>query len=306
MTLRTDSADVASVLAEAGVHTREGDLVDPPLSAAVEDGDRVLVRHAVPVTFVCGDEPLELRVLGDTVADAVVAVGLDPGTGVEVDPPLDTELEPGLVIEATDVFTRVVREEADVAFETETVEDPDLPVGSSEVRTEGVPGRALRIFEAVVSDGVEGLRALQAERVLQAPVAEVVAVGTKRPTREVALASRGAERSEPASTASEEAAPQVAPAEGEGRTLTMHSTAYAPGAGAGTTTATGARAGFGIVAVDPSVIPLGTRVYVDGYGYAVAADTGGAIVGERIDVCFDTAAEARRWGRRTVAVTILD
>ena len=60
------------------------------------------------------------------------------------------------------------------------------------------------------------------------------------------------------------------------------------------------------VAVDPSVIPLGTRLYVEGYGEAIASDTGGAIKGNIIDVHFPTNAQCEQWGRRTVQVTILD
>ena len=64
--------------------------------------------------------------------------------------------------------------------------------------------------------------------------------------------------------------------------------------------------------MDPSVIPLGTKLYVPGYGYAVAADTGGSIKGSKIDVCFWTGGEgpakiaAHAWGRRTVTVTIVE
>ncbi len=70
------------------------------------------------------------------------------------------------------------------------------------------------------------------------------------------------------------------------------------------TTATGLPVGHGIVAVDPSVIPLGTRLSVPGYGDAVAADTGSAIRGAVIDLWFPTVAEAHAWGRRTVTITV--
>jgi 3D (Asp-Asp-Asp) domain-containing protein len=76
--------------------------------------------------------------------------------------------------------------------------------------------------------------------------------------------------------------------------------------GLDSTTATGALARRGVVAVDPSVIPLGTRMFVPGYGYAVAADTGGAVKGAHVDLCFDTVAEAVDWGRRSVTIVILD
>lgn len=71
-------------------------------------------------------------------------------------------------------------------------------------------------------------------------------------------------------------------------------------------TASGTYVCPGTVAVDPRVIPLGTRLYVSGYGYAVARDTGGAIVGNKIDVWFPSLGQCYQWGYRSVTVTILD
>ena len=89
--------------------------------------------------------------------------------------------------------------------------------------------------------------------------------------------------------------------------IPMEASAYLPtdGNGAGIT-ATGAVAQRGIVAVDPDVIPLGTRVYIPGYGTAVAADTGGAIRGNKIDLCMESYGEAINFGRRSVEVYILN
>ena len=89
--------------------------------------------------------------------------------------------------------------------------------------------------------------------------------------------------------------------------MTMTATAYteADGPGGGYT-ATGMRARHGVIAVDPNVIPLGTRVFVEGYGLAVAGDTGGAIQGNIIDLCMDQHYEAINFGRRTVKVYILE
>ena len=86
----------------------------------------------------------------------------------------------------------------------------------------------------------------------------------------------------------------------------MEASAYLPtdGSGAGIT-ATGIPARRGIVAVDPDVIPLGTRVYVPGYGMGLAADTGGAIIGDKIDLCMESSSEAWSFGRRTVKVYVL-
>jgi 3D (Asp-Asp-Asp) domain-containing protein len=84
------------------------------------------------------------------------------------------------------------------------------------------------------------------------------------------------------------------------RTLTVSATGYSlPGR-----TATGLPAGPGVVAVDPAVIPLGTRMSIPGYGEGVAADIGGAVQGLTIDLWFPTLAEALAWGRRTVTITL--
>jgi peptidoglycan DL-endopeptidase CwlO len=85
-----------------------------------------------------------------------------------------------------------------------------------------------------------------------------------------------------------------------GKTLTVTATGYAlPGR-----TATGVAVGWGVVAVDPGIIPLGTRMTIPGYGEGVAADTGGSVVGARIDLWFPTTAEALAWGSRTVTITL--
>ncbi len=85
--------------------------------------------------------------------------------------------------------------------------------------------------------------------------------------------------------------------------IQMLATAYTAGsAGGGGMTASGRRAGYGIVAVDPRIIPLGTRLYIPGYGMAIAGDTGGDIVGNRIDLGFDSLRGAMLFGRRDVTV----
>ena len=90
------------------------------------------------------------------------------------------------------------------------------------------------------------------------------------------------------------------------KVLTMEASAYSSqDPGNGNYTATGSRLTKGIVSVDPNLIPLGTKLYVEGYGYAVADDVGGAIKGNRIDLAYDSRAEALQFGRQTVKVYVL-
>jgi peptidoglycan DL-endopeptidase CwlO len=97
----------------------------------------------------------------------------------------------------------------------------------------------------------------------------------------------------------EAAIAQVVPA-GSGNGLTVVSTGYCLTG----TTATGIPVGWGVAAVDPQVIPLGTHLTIPGYGEAVAADTGGAIVGDRIDLWFPTCGQAGGWGSRSVTIAL--
>ncbi len=105
-------------------------------------------------------------------------------------------------------------------------------------------------------------------------------------------------RAEQVSVVSPQPTSPVSP--GAGSTMTVTATGYAIHGH----TATGAPTGWGVVAVDPSVIPLGTRMSIPGYGSGVAADTGSAVQGATIDLWFPTLAQARAWGRRTVTITL--
>jgi 3D (Asp-Asp-Asp) domain-containing protein len=135
----------------------------------------------------------------------------------------------------------------------------------------------------------------------QLKAAQIHALETRVRHAEVksaALTAAAAPAGDP--TPSPSPAPAPAPAPTGGRTLTVSSTGYSlPGH-----TATGLPVGWGVVAVDPNVIPLGTKLTIPGYGEGVAADTGSAVRGNDIDLWFPTLAQARAWGRRTVTITL--
>lgn len=112
--------------------------------------------------------------------------------------------------------------------------------------------------------------------------------------------SAGLVAASPSPSIVDELAPLTSVISAGGSQLTVFATGYAlPG-----TTATGLPVGWGIVAVDPSVIPLGTRMSIPGYGEGVAADTGSAVRGATIDLWFPTTEQALAWGRQTVTITI--
>ncbi|MGH3030562.1 MAG: 3D domain-containing protein, partial [Gaiellaceae bacterium] len=112
-------------------------------------------------------------------------------------------------------------------------------------------------------------------------------------TAEISAAPAPAVQSAPASAVTTSASQS-------GSRMTVLSTGYCLRG----TTATGIPVGWGVVAVDPAVIPLGTKMFVPGYGDGVAADTGSAVKGAIIDVWFPSCAQALQWGRRTVTITL--
>ena len=164
---------------------------------------------------------------------------------------------------------------------------------------------ALREAESAADATAASLTAARAERrAYLAQLAEQRGFNAQRLQRVRRTARAAGERTEAIEVSRDEAAaPVSAPAAaftaGE-QTLTVTSTGYALRG----RTASGLPTGWGIVAVDPSVIPLGTRITIPGYGEGVAADTGGAVRGATIDLWFPTVAQALAWGRRTVTITL--
>lgn len=288
--LNSRAETVGDLLEVADIAVGSSDVLSPVATSPLADGMTIVVRHAKPVIVDIAGETIELDVVGTTVTDALIAAGIDPASGCSVQPTLDTALEPGMTISVSDVFVRVVEEHVDLEYGVVTEQDPSLPAGSRAIKQHGQAGEAVRVYRLLVTNGVEGESVLSAETVISEPLDEVVLVGTDR-SASPRVASR--------------AAANVAPPRG-GVDLAVTATGYSPGdPGVSNRTATGAKATYGVIAVDPSVIPLGTRVYIPGYGNAIAADTGGAIKGNKIDLCFGTRAEALAWGRRTVTITIL-
>jgi cystine transport system substrate-binding protein len=146
---------------------------------------------------------------------------------------------------------------------------------------------------------ISQLRGAQRLKTAQIDALQAAAQRVERKSKAIQASAALAAADAPVSVSVPVGPPAPAPASG-GRTLTVSSTGYSlPGR-----TATGIPTGWGVIAVDPSVIPLGTRVTVPGYGEGVAADTGSAVRGADIDLWFPTLAQARAWGRRTVTITL--
>lgn len=200
----------------------------------------------------------------------------------------------------------------DVTIENGVIEVPadDLYVGES-MQTEGTPGLAKRTYEVRYEDSVMVSKVLISEEIITKPVDAIKYVGTKK--RATVFSGTTTAKSSPTIlNSSEYSSKRYIDMKASAYDLSYESCGKRPGDRGYGITASGMQARVGVVAVDPRVIPLGTRLYieaVDGswvYGYAVAGDTGGAIKGNRIDLFFNTRSECVQFGRRTARVYILD
>lgn len=274
---------VRQALDETGIVLRRDDEVSPSMTARLSEGTRVVVRRAVPVTLAVDGRAVKVSSAAATVGDLLHRRGVVLGEQDKVFPSISTPLWSGAKVRVVRIVHHLVAERTEIPFRVVSTKDPITPRGIIRVKQPGRKGVRERLYRLTLADRVLVKRILIGERLVRTPLDRIISVGTR-----ILIVSRG----------------QFAGKE----LLEMVATAYAPWCcrGVDDVTALGLRAGYGVVAVDPAVIPLGSRLYVEGYGYAIAGDTGGLIKGLRIDLGFDTRHEAVRFGRRTVRVYIIE
>jgi len=280
---------VAGALEQLRVPIREGDRIAPGPDAPLLPGMTVAIERAVPAVVHVDGRSLELRLIASTVGDYLREAGVELGPLDRVVPGLDEPVRPGMEIRVTRVRIDEVVRRVEIPYETWRWAEPRWERGRVGRLRAGKPGVEERRYRQVYEDGVLVDETLISSTVVEEPVAEIIGVGTRVAVRVLNTPAGPIKYSD---------------------VLEMEATAYYPGpestgVWADGRTATGLPAGHGVVAVDPAVIPLGTRVYIPGYGIAVAADVGSAIRGHRIDLAFDTYREALHYGRRVVQVYIL-
>jgi uncharacterized protein YabE (DUF348 family) len=273
---------VGELLKKQGVQVEKEDLVQPAETVALTEGTQIVVQHAKTVQVQDGSQAaVVVKTHAKTVDELFKQMGLNVKETDRINMDRTAAIQSGQLITIVRLTEEVLVAEEAIPFQTERQPDAESYTGTERVLTPGVEGKAKITTTVVYENGKEVDRKTD-RQVVSEPVNQVVAYGTKQ--RPILVAARSGE----SFTAS--------------KSLVMTASAYSM---PGNRTATGSVAGAGTIAVDPSVIPLGTKLYVEGYGYGVASDVGGAIKGNRIDVHFETIEQALQFGRRTVKVYIL-
>ena len=324
----TYATDPDIVLDEAGLTLGKDDTYTTQEGSG---GTEIIISRIQMVTVSDGSQVLKIGTYGETVEALLSRLGYSLDDNTRVNQPLDAATYDGMNVELIHREVKTIRYEEAVAFETTYCYDASLPQGQTRVLVQGKEGLMSCTAEVTYENGKEVYRQVTSETMLTPPTSEVIACSVDRDTKVQAGSGRAysvnSSATEPTEAETEapepETEPETEPVTGgsiltaSGETLhyteilQVQATAYSCEEETGIT-ASGTPARVGAIAVDPSVIPLGTRLYVvsdDGqyiYGVCVAEDTGGNINGSRIDLYFDTEAECIQFGVRNCTVYILE
>ncbi|HBV86602.1 MAG TPA: hypothetical protein DEF42_08095 [Desulfosporosinus sp.] len=260
-----------------GLEIKDVDEVNVSRLEPVTEQMEIKVLRAIPIQVSADGKKFDTYLAPRTVGDALKKLGIVLGSMDRVSLALGHMLQPNDQLTVVRVAQRIETVKSEIPYQT-VAKPADYPVGLPDrTVSRGSNGIQEQTVKLTLEDGKEVDREILDQRVVEPPTNQVVLRGTQTSI------SRGG------NTISFK------------RAYIMRASAYCIPGG---TTATGASVRTGIIAVDPRVIPLGRKVYVEGYGPARALDTGGAIKGNRIDLYMNSREEALSWGVRNVTVYV--
>jgi len=289
---------VDDLLQEEEILLDELAYINFPLDTKLEDNMKIIIKLPKPYTLTVGNDMGEVKSIYTKVEDILNDLKIDLGDLDYTNPKLGDEVPYGGKIDIIKVKEEIEEIEEVIPHDSIVKKTDKLDRGSTKLAQSGKDGLKIKkIKHRFENNELISSKFIEEEVAVEA-VPEIVEKGTREP---VAKTSRGNVRYR--------------------KVLTMVATAYDnsyestgkyPGEKYWGLTASGTKARVGAVAVDPRVIPLGTKLYVESldgtkdYGFCVAEDTGGAIKGNKIDLFFNTAGEVRKFGRRKVRVYIVE
>lgn len=287
--IKLDRSDdsLAEALEDAGLNIAElKQKYQPSIqwNQPLEEQSRIYLSCNCKVSLQVGGKKMgTFQTLAKTVGEVLKEKNIPISEWDEVNVPLDQRITDGTNIIVDRFENRLQKKVEQVPYKTKEIEDDEIAKGEKEVEQEGKKGKKIYELSMMYKNGqplLENGKPVIEKRLVDnvKPVEEIVKIGTNEELakEDMQLSSAG--------------------------TMTVQATGYTH---TGSKTATGTYPHRGTIAVDPDVIPLGTKIYVPGYGYGVAEDTGGAVQGHIIDLFFESRAEAIKWGRRTVTIKII-
>jgi uncharacterized protein YabE (DUF348 family) len=288
-TVKTFKTTVEKTLAKEKIILGPKDKVDPALTSKISDKGTITIKRAFNIKVAVDGEVRGVLTSDENVNDVIKSENIALRELDKINPSLDSKLSKDMQIEVVRVDKETITETSTVNFSTVVKTNSSLPNTTKKITQEGKPGERQVRTLITYENGKEVSREVLSDSVTKKPTDKIIVQGTY-PLMPI---SRGGD-----------AVPYS-------RVFKARATAYSAIRGIGKTyTASGRLAvrnpnGYSTIAVDSSVIPLGTKVFVEGYGFAIAADRGSAIIGNKIDVFFDYKSEALKWAVKYVNVYVL-
>lgn len=315
-TLLTSAKTVGEIYARGSLNLKENDST-LSLDTPVTDSMAINVDRSIVVNVISGGTNVRVRTKSGTAREVLLQSGISFKETDQFNVGLDANVKNGDTLVHAKIETKTVTKKVSIDYDTVTVEDKSLAKGKSDVIFSGEDGYKNVSYLVTYKDGAEISRVVANEKVVKQPVSRKVAIGTKEETVVASAGSGGnnsSSSSSPSSGSSSSSSynkptkpinivesPKDLDPKRIARTKVMNVTAYTH---TGNATASGAMPSYGTVAVRTSEIPMGTKLYIPGYGIGIAQDTG-SLASNTIDVFMDTHEDCISWGRKSLTIYIL-
>ena len=272
----SQAGTVGEAVSEAGISLRSPDKIEPPAGNWLTPGQTVRISRAEPYTIHVDGEVVKSYSQSNNILDILAGVGVGLSGRDYTVPEVGGKLEPGSQIEVVRVQEQFEVEDIPIPYGSALVASEELEIDQKAFLSEGAAGNLRKVTKTLIENETVTEQTDVGEWMTQQPVDEVIAYGTKIVIR----------------TLDTPEGPQE-----YWRVVSMRATSYTaassgkpPDHPAYGITASGISAGYGVVAIDPNVVPFRSNIYVHGYGVGFAGDTGGGVKGRIIDFGYDDGA----------------
>lgn len=288
---KTPKSSVETFLQEQSIIIDKKDEINVAMNENIVEGMTIKIIRAVPIQLTMDGEEKEVYSKAETIKGFLEEQKILLDNIVSISSEQEDRIKPHMELTIKTRKEELITDKTVIPYETQLIETPHLPVGEKKLVQEGKEGVMETTVKVEYIGGKEQKREVISEVVIEEPQDEITNIGAENVIE--GLDGKVYKYS---------------------KILTMNASAYtasykdtgkSPGDPGFGITYTGTKVKVGTVAVDPNVIPLGTKLYVEGYGYAVAEDIGGAIKGNKIDLYHNTVEEAMSFGRQDLKVYIL-
>jgi uncharacterized protein YabE (DUF348 family) len=279
-----------SALKKANIEIDVKDKIDKALNSKIANKDVITIHRAVNLKVFVDNKELNIKSAEKDIALMLSTEKVTLSPNDKVSPSKESKLSTDMEVIITRVKTETIKETKSIDYKTVIEKDNNTLKSHSKVLQKGINGEKSITLNLTYENGKEVNREVVKETIVKEPQSKIIVQGT--------LPTISFSRGDSSKTS--------------GKIINVKATAYWAVNGVNSTyTASGRKAvrnpnGYSTIAVDSSIIPLGTKLYVQGYGYAIAADEGSGVVGKFIDVYFNTREEACDWGVKYLKVQILD